>query len=210
MSAVEPIDWVQRLRGRIYSQYVESNWALPLATFIGQQTQQLDDVGMAALYLFSIEPITNDPTSPAYGIGRGARLTSIGALLGQPRGSFSDDVYRLILRAKILTDKSHGEPNRLLAMLRVIYPGATLGYLPGWIAAFTLSVTGIAVDPLGVGPVATLLGNATQAGVYGVLEYQTTPDAVCLICDSLDPAQTCGNELDPTVGGALAGAVSLT
>lgn len=208
--SIPAINWPVRLRGRVYSMYARTRWAPGIATAIGAGTQQVDDAGLAAQYLWSIDPITDDADSPAYGIGRGVQLDAIGVLVGQQRGSFNDATYRLILRAKIAADRSHGSGDELLRILAAIYPGATLTLLLGWIAAYTLTIGGVAVDPSNVGVVAALVGRASQAGVYGVLEWQTVEDADCLVCDSEEEAQACGDVTDWSVGGALGGATACT
>ncbi len=50
----------------------------------------------------------------------GAQLDQVGALVGQPRNGLADEDYRRYCRAKILTNKSCGELERLIKISRLI------------------------------------------------------------------------------------------
>ena len=71
-------DWQAQLRSRVYSGFYDTNWAVPLANALGIEGAQLDAAQIAMMSLLSIYPITNDPASAAYGIGRGVPLDRIG------------------------------------------------------------------------------------------------------------------------------------
>jgi hypothetical protein len=204
-------DWRYRLARRVYVQFQSSNWCIPLAYAIGNGANELQASALALASLFSIETITEDATSPAYGVGRGVQLDRIGRLVGQPRGASTDDVYRYLLRARIVVNRSTGGPDTAIAVFVAMFNGAgTPLIIPGWIAAFTLRLVGVVLDPLAVGAAVSLLGAATQAGVYSVLEWTTTDAAYTFAFDALGANQGFSNFNDPSTGGLLGGSASAT
>lgn len=210
MSAL-PIDWRFRLASRVYSMFSGSNWAVPTAYAIGAGDNQLEAAFLALAYLFSIDTITDDATDPGYGIGRGVQLDRIGSLVGQPRGAASDTVYRPILRARIVANKSSGGPDTAIGVFLAMFSGAGAPLVvPGWIAQFTLRLVGVVMDPLLVSAALGLLAASTQAGVRSVLEWTTTDPAHVLAWDALGASQGWGDVNNPSVGGLLGGAAAAT
>ena len=178
MAVVNIPDWPARLRAKIYTQFAQSNWAVPTANAIGAGAQSLQNLLVAMLSLWSIDPITNDPTSPAYGVGRGVQLDRIGRLVGQPRSGADDDHYRYYLRAKIRANKSNGSPDDLIAVFKAMLGATELPfYQPGNNASFILQLS----TPM-TGAVAAIalyfLRIAKQAGVRALLETQELVDSL--------------------------------
>lgn len=172
-----PDSWPLRLLGRLYVQFAGTQWAPMLANAIGAEADQLQAAGVAMLFLWSIDPITDDPTSAAYGVGRGAQLDRIGRLVGQPRSGATDDQYRYYLRARIAANRSDGTTDKIIAVFKAMLGATELPlYAPGGNASYTLTlITPIADD---VAEIALyFLRYATMAGVRAILETQAFPDA---------------------------------
>lgn len=198
-------EWTARLRGHIFQRYKFSNWAVPLANAIGEQTNQLQDAFAALLFAFSIDPITNDPTSPAYGVGRGQQLNRLGAIVGYQRSGLTDETYRLYIRSKIRANKSNGSVNALIAVFKAMFPGAGVLYTPGGIASFTLRITGYVINgQQTVNAMRYALYLAKFAGVRAVMEFEPVVDNLFIFGGI--PAQGMGSTTDATVGGRLLGA----
>ena len=206
--------WAARLRALVYTQYAQSNWAIPLANAIGQQRGSLALLESALLLLWSIDTVVDDTQSdsPFYGVGRGVQLDRIGKLIGQPRGAASDNEYRPILRARIRANKSNGASDDVIGVFLAMFNGEGEPLLtPGWIAQYTLRLVGVIMDPLIVTAAVGLLRSATQAGTRAVLEWTVTAPASCFVWCNL-PGTTLpgwGDLNNLSVGGALAGAQSI-
>ncbi len=178
MAVVNVPDWPARLRAKIYTQFAQSNWAVPTANAIGAGAQSLQNLLVAMLSLWSIDTITNDPTSPAYGVGRGVQLDRIGRLVGQPRSGADDDHYRYYLRAKIRANKSNGSPDDLIAVFKAMLGATELPfYQPGSNASFILRLSTPMTEA--VAAIALyFLRIAKQAGVRALLETQELADSL--------------------------------
>jgi hypothetical protein len=215
MADTAPEDWPARLRALVYEQYKLSNWAIPLADAIAKQRGQLAGLNLAFLFLWSIDTITDDTASPAYGIGRGVQLDRIGKLVGQQRGAATDAEYRPILRARVLANRSNGAADVAMRVFLAMFAGdgAPL-YTPGWVAQYTLRLVGVLMDPLIVPAAMGLLAAATQGGNRAVLEWTTVEPDEVLTCNdvvafgALGVGQAIGDADNPTRGGRMGGAQS--
>ena len=164
---------------------------------------------VAMLAVFSIDTITNDATSPLYGVGRGAQLDRIGSILDEPRGAADDTVYRPLLRAKVLAIKSHGDPLTTIRVFLALFSNVGAPQLTtSWVASYTLFLDGVLMPPLLVLAAANLLRECTQAGTYAVLEYAVSPPDHTFTFDALDVHMGFGDPGDLTVGGMMGGAVA--
>lgn len=199
-------DWPARLRSRVYQRFVDSQWAIPTANAIGAGAMQLQASFVALLSLFSIDPVTSDPTSPAYGVGRGVQLDRLGRIVGMVRGGINDDHFRFYLRGKIRANKSNGSVSAIIAVFLAMFPGSTPVYLPGGIASFTLRIDGYPItDAPTVTAALFMLDLAKQAGITTVFEWDTAVDNNFV----LDGTPGQGFPIDSVVGsgGVLGGAV---
>jgi hypothetical protein len=74
----------------------------------------------------------------------GAQLDQYGRVVGEQRGALSDADFAKFIEARILTNTSEGDVDRLLAILRIIAGPLTAGtdveYTPLYAAAFQMSV----------------------------------------------------------------------
>lgn len=177
MAVIAVDDWQERLRGRVYQQFKESNWAYPLADAIGAGSDSLELAFTAMLFLFSIDTITEDATSPLYGVGRGVQLDRIGRLVGQPRSGTDDEHYRYYLRARIRANKSSGTPEEIIAVFQAMLGATELPwYTPGGNASLSLRIVTPITDE--VAEIARyFLGLAVMGGVKAILVSQELADA---------------------------------
>jgi hypothetical protein len=183
----------QRLRALVYAQFVASNWAVPTANAIGAMLGSFQAVAQAVALLWRIDPVIDesDITHPLWGVGRGVQLDRIGRLLNQGRGAASDEEYRPILRARVRANKSNGSGADVIEVFLAMFAGAGAPTItPGWVAAFTIRLVGVIMDPLVVPAALGLLRAAALAGVRAVLEWTTVADSGRLSCDDLTPSAT--------------------
>jgi len=216
MAPLAPVDWARALRARVYAQYQQSNWAIPLANLIGATLQPLDDVTLALAYLFSIDPITDDVTAPGYGIGRGVQLDRIGRLVGMPRTGQTDGEYRPYLRGQIRMLRSHGTGDDIIEILKLVFAGTTLSVtLINDTATsggrFLVRLDDNAADDVAVFTAAYFVRGGKLAGVKVWLWWSPEPDATTftlageLLAPRAAAARGLGDATDASVGGGLAG-----
>ena len=173
-----PDSWPIRLRGRLYTQFQAAQWAVSLANAVGAQQDAIQAAQVALLSLWSIDPITSDTSSAAYGVGRGVQLDRIGRLVGQPRSGADDESYRYYLRARIAANRSNGTVDDLIRVFKAKL-GATETplYTPGGTASFILQLSTPMTDA--VAEIALyFLRYAKMAGVRALLETQALPDTL--------------------------------
>lgn len=204
---VDAIDWTARARSRLYQQFRDKPKLLAVVDAYAAQLQALEDTGQALSLILSIDPITDDPESPLYGIGRGAQLQRVGRIVGQHYTGEAEDLYRLRLRARIRANKSSGTPEELYAVYQALMAGAGHAQIePSPPAGLVFHANDALTDPEAA-LLLTFLVDAKVAGVRLWLEWQTTDAAHAFAFASDDyPGLGFGDDADPTVGGMLSGA----
>jgi hypothetical protein len=177
MALTLPADWRLRLLDRIYQQFKGTLWAPNLADMLGAGANELQAAGVAMLSLWSIDTITDDDTSPAYGIGRGVQLDRIGRLVGQARAGADDEHFRYYLRARIAANRSRGTVDDLIRVFQAMLGATELPlYVPGGNASMVLRLSTPITDAVAeIGR--QFLGFAKMAGVRAILESQAYPSA---------------------------------
>lgn len=172
-----PDSWPARLRGRLYTQFQSAPWAVSLANAVGAQQDAIQAAQVALLSLWSIDPITSDTSSAAYGVGRGVQLDRIGRLVGQPRSGADDESYRFYLRARIAANRSNGTVNDLIRVFKAMLGATEIPlYTPGGTASFIMQLSTPMTDA--VAEIALyFLRYAKMAGVRALLETQEFPDS---------------------------------
>jgi hypothetical protein len=200
-------DWVGRLVGRIYQQFKDDPVLVALVRdVIAPQFQALEDAGQAVALMLSIDPVTSDPDSPLYGIGRGVQLDVIGRIVGQPRGGISDEVYRPYLRARIRTNRSSGSPDDLYAVFVALFGvtgSATI--LPAPPAGLIFRVDNPGLSVAEDAALFAFLRAAKDGGVRLYIETQPADDAHTFCFDG-GAGLGFGDPADPTIGGEFADA----
>lgn len=175
MSILAVEDWPARLRGRIYQQFKSANWAVPLANVLGKQAADFQLSALAMMLLWSIDPVTDDASSPLYGVGRGVQLDRIGRLVGQARASSDDAHYRLYLRARIRANRSNGTGDAIIAVFQAMFEPLTASQQPlfslGGQDCIELRLLNPITD-LEAEVARLFLGYANKAGRRGILESQ--------------------------------------
>lgn len=115
--------------------------------------------------------LTERGIDDAYGVG----LDRIGAKVGQPRDGASDDDYRRLLRARILTSRSKGTPADLIAIGRLIVndPAATFVIGENGGGDLKLTVGGVVVASGTAEILARFLREAVKPGVRIIVSVDT-------------------------------------
>lgn len=151
-------DWASRLRGRLYTQFRNKVTWEKWVTLLARQAQDLENAGQT---LFSLLDIDNS---------EGVQLDTIGRIVGQERLGFDDVGYRLLLRARIISNKSTGTTEDLYKVFRALF-GSGMAYIPGIVKQFVLRITTV-LTPLQAAIGVQFLGDAEEAGARGILEWQ--------------------------------------
>jgi hypothetical protein len=130
----------------------------------------------------------------------GAQLDLLGRIVGQPRESRTDDVYRVWLRARVAINRTSGTPEDILRIFRaVIGGGATLVLEEQFPAGFVLRAGyGATLDAV---QGAALLRYAKAAGVNAILETPLTDDPAAF---AFDPNGAGFDDGTAAVGGVWA------
>jgi hypothetical protein len=152
-------------------------------------------------------------TKRSLDVAEGAQLDLCGKIVGEPRQSNDDDTYRAFIGARIKTNKSNGQRETLLAILRALVPFAIKAYT-GAPATVLFEIEGpIPVDPYVV--MDRFLSRAVSAGIYVQLGWTESAVGNTLTFDSvyggtdLISTQAPGSEYTTgTGGGVWAGVVS--
>jgi hypothetical protein len=131
-----------------------------LVQALGTQLQELEDEYQA----LRDERLLSNAT--------GAQLDQYGRIVGEPRGSLVDDDFRRFIQARILTNTSEGNADRLMAIFCIIAgegvenTGGELRYIPKFPAGYLIQM-GLQTpltDPV-KHRVAAQMGTVTPAGV---------------------------------------------
>jgi hypothetical protein len=138
-------------------------------------------------------------------LGGGVLLDALGDLVGQPRGGLDDEALVRHIRARIRINKSQGLYADAYAVVRALFPTATLSITPHYPAAFTMAVEGIATTTAEATDAAALLQETAAAGVRTTLLFQETSDALAFNFDG-GPGLGFGDATNPATGGAFIGA----
>ncbi len=199
-------DWLGRLRGRVAEQFKGLPNLDALVAAYAEQIQALEESGQALALLASIDPVTNDPASPLYGIGRGVQLDVIGILVGQKRLSADDATFRLYLRARIKVNNSSGVAEDLYAIFVALFAGAGRARaVPMQVATLVFQIFAPLLDGPTESVVISFLRDAHIAGVRLILEWQPVDDAHSFAFYGGDGLGF-GDATNPSPGGAFAGA----
>jgi hypothetical protein len=168
--------WLGRLRGKLYEQFKSKPNLDAIVQALAAQAQALEDAGQAGVMAMAIDPVTDDPGSSFYWVGRAAQLDRIGRYVGQPRGGVVDATFRMYLRAAVAAHISRGTPEDIYQVLLALFPGSSLSYVPGNNASFELRILAPTTDAEAVVALA-FLGRSKDAGVRALLQTQEGSDA---------------------------------
>lgn len=182
--------------GRLLEQYRDKPLIAAVLNVLNRQTQALEDVFWD---LF---------TDRRFDTAEGAQLDVLGAIVGEPRGSSTDDAeYRVRVRARAQANKSQGTTNDVIAVFDILFEDTAYDYeiVYGWPAGFTLRV----LDPITNGLemlYAKFLGDVKPIAVRAIFEWQGYDDAD-MFCFEGGPGLG-WDDGTGTVGGRWAGAVA--
>lgn len=108
----------------------------------------------------------------------GAQLTEIGELVGQARGTLTDDELRVFIAARVLVNQSSGTGDELLAIFDLVLSvqgGNGFELHEEFPAAVVVRVLGQFVPSAGVAATAAILRAARAGGVRSILEWSALP-----------------------------------
>jgi hypothetical protein len=149
----------------------------------------------------------------------GEQLDMVGWVVGEPRMGRSDGLYRAYIKARILVNRSSGEPDRMLRIVRMVLGREVpfqLAYLPVYPAGFRVDVSGAVLEypwdnAITSAEVAqqlvAMLTEAAPAGVQVGVRYAASPSTNTFTLSGSDAIETslllgCANDAQ-TTGGHL-------
>jgi hypothetical protein len=192
-------DWITRLRGRVYAQWIDSvSWGR-WVEMLGRAAQDWEN---AAQTLFTVLDIDNSV---------GPQLATIGRIIGQVDPGLGDATYRVFLKARIQANRSTGGGEDIYKVFRALY-GETIGLIltTSPIKTLTLRVKGQITATQGSYGM-DFLRDSKEVGARAILEWQEFADDSMLIFS--DPADTSNGptlglaDIGETFGGRLASAL---
>lgn len=132
----------------------------------------------------------------------GAQLDGIGKLVGEDRGGQTDTIYRIALRARILTNASQGDPDTLITILTLLVDGrgpvTLVEHFPNVVI---MATSGIALMEGEI--YALMLARAVPAAVRLILQHDQ-PATVFFGFDEDPAAATWAEDANSTPGEAWA------
>lgn len=160
-------DWAARLRGLLYTQFRDAvTWQQLTDDVLGPQFQALEDAAQQLLSLFSIDD------------SEGVQLDILGRVVGQPRNSVSDALYRVYLRARILANRSTGTVEDLYRVLNALLGAVGFSAWRGAVDVKTFIMTVVSPITATQALVALeFLRASKEAGAAGILKWQEYPTA---------------------------------
>lgn len=150
---------------------------------------------------YKFKSIYNIPTQTA------VLLERIGNIVGQQRLGFSDDVYRLLIYAKIAINISGGTPENIINIFKIIVKASFVKYDELYPAGIQLQYQGEIIDPSLSNALVYTLDNALPAGV-SVEQINACDDNLYMFTvaekdDSINENQGFSDEDNPGTGGKL-------
>lgn len=145
---------VEQALALLLDQYKDKPRIAGLVKAFINRCQELED---AAWHLWISRRIEN---------ATGDQLDQIGAIVGEPRSSRPDDVYKIYVNARIRINWSQGTSDDVIAVLRIVEPAA-FRLVESYPAGFRVEYIDAPAVPVAV--LADLMAQARAAGMGGVL-----------------------------------------
>lgn len=101
----------------------------------------------------------------------GARLDTIGKVVGQPRKGADDTQYRIYILARIRVNRSNGLPADIVGLMILLFEGTEHSYNPYWPASFFIEVMGLDIDSVDPRILAELFDEAALGGVRTTIHF---------------------------------------
>lgn len=155
-------DWRSRMRSRIYTQFRNKDTWTKWSNLFADMAQDTEDAAQSLLTIFDIDN------------SRGAGLDLIGRVVRQARLGFDDVTYRLLIRTRILVNRSFGSVEDVYGFLNALL-GKSMIYLGGYVKQFAIRVRGAITNTqarLALG----FLRDGKEAASRGILEWQEAED----------------------------------
>jgi hypothetical protein len=130
----------------------------------------------------------------------GKSLDMIGRIVGEARNGWTDQGYRVRIRARIRVNQSFGQPRDLLAVLALLDP-ASFKYARTPPAAYVITADAILTGYATAGELAGLLGEAEPLGVGGMVTLWSHVDGF-ILADTVGATVT-GSDLGDTVDATV-------
>ena len=166
MTLEHKADYVEEGLGRLLSQFGDKPRIRALLAAWLQGVQDLEDQVWALRMGMLLDQAS------------GAMLALLGAIVGQSRNGMDDAVYRLWVAARVLVNRSSGQTEQVLAIVRAVVPEeATIAAEEHYPAAFRVRVGAVAVATGSGAALGQMVQLAKVAGVRALTEFSLVPPA---------------------------------
>lgn len=139
----------------------------------------------------------------------GAQLDTLGRLVGQPRISADDEIFRLFIRVRVRVNRSKGQSTDIIAVVRLATSDQDCQVRDMYPASIVVETIG----PIGIDPasLAQIIADTRGAAIGSSLHFTSSPDDETFAFAEFDIAQTdtargLSNDTG-TTGGKLIGAL---
>lgn len=204
MAEIEKIDYYSRAINRLLSQYKDKpriySWIKSRAII----WQEIED---NAFEIMVQRALQNN-------LAVGDLLLKIGKIVGQGPEGQTDDVFNLLIRARIKANRSSGQQEELIEILSILAPGLSIYFRNYYESSYWIYADG----PLPTPPylvAQSFIGKATAGGVKMMFVWTELEADKTMIFDSIYggvpsvDTQGFSSIYDSTLGGGLAGAIHI-
>lgn len=133
----------------------------------------------------------------------GIQLDLYGAILNVSRGGFSDDDYRIRIKARIIRYQSSGTIEEIIQAVQLLTQARSVQIIERYPAKIDITAMGVGTVLGSASEIATTIKNAKMGGV-GVENFIVSKDPPFVFFEDPDPlGEGFGDETDPLLGGYL-------
>ena len=122
----EPVDFDIYNKPPYYPQYLSRGEAKKLVSFDDEQFVEVDQLIDAASDQYDLEN------------AKGIQLDRIGKQLGEKREGNNDDLYRLLIRLRVLLNTTNGSVNDIIKVIKYIYSSEVVNIRPNYPAGLSI------------------------------------------------------------------------
>jgi uncharacterized protein YjgD (DUF1641 family) len=177
---------------RLLEQYKDANNIKNIINIYTTQIQEIEDI----LYdMFLNRSVQN---------GIGNQLDLIGYIVGAERQGWSDDIYKLVLFAKIGQNVSNGEPERIIDILKLLSQATIVHFMNLGNAEIELGTDGIIDSNLINFVFANLSESLAGAIRLNIISFFDKDEPFSFAGASTNPSEGFSSTSTPLIGGKFA------
>jgi hypothetical protein len=126
MKDFAPVDWKEYNQPPFFPQWLSQDETLALALYDDPLLKDIDDQIMCIKDQYDLDTV------------KGILLDRIGKILGEPRHGNPDEMYRVLLRLRILLNTTNGTVNDVIKVIKFIYSSEEVHITPNYPAGISI------------------------------------------------------------------------